>query len=79
MTIGSIGQSVNTVAASTSYSPKAQKAAPVKTSSSGSEKDTVILSESAKDLAALKAGKSSQEEATESVTAKLKEKMAGGK
>ncbi len=78
MTIGSISQSVNT-AASTSHSPNVQKAAPVKNSSSGSKKDNVILSETAKDLAALKAGKSSQEEATESITSKLKEKMAGGK
>lgn len=43
------------------------------TSASGSKKDSVLISQKAKDLAALQAGQSSQEDLTESVAAKQAE------
>ena len=51
----------------------AAKAAPAPAPQPAAKKDTLILSEKAKDLAAMKAGKAAAEEATESITAKQKE------
>ena len=51
--------------------PKQEKVAQPKVSQ---KKDSVVISEKAKDLAALKAGKSAQEEAGESLAAKEREK-----
>jgi len=79
LTIGSINQSSNIADASLQNSLSVHKAASVKIASTGSKKDTAILSESAKDLAALKAGKSSQEETTESMSSKLKEQFSSVK
>ncbi len=42
-------------------------------SASGSKQDAAVISQKAKDLAALQAGKSAQEEATESFAAKQQE------
>ncbi len=42
-------------------------------STSGAKKDAVLISQKAKDLAATKAGKAFQEEASESMSAKLQE------
>ena len=51
----------------------AAKQAPAAVAQAPPKKDTLVLSEKAKDLAAMKAGKAAAEEATESITAKLKE------
>ncbi|HTX99852.1 MAG TPA: hypothetical protein VMG09_07510 [Bacteroidota bacterium] len=66
---------VNSVSPNSSVSQAsggAQREAPVK-QQPAVKKDTLVLSEKAKDMAALKAGKSAQEEMTESITAKMKE------
>ncbi len=75
MTVGSIGQSGNIAAASASYSPKTQKGG---SASVSSNKDTAILSQKAKELAASQSGKSAQEEASESASEKLTEQVNGG-
>lgn len=77
MSIGAIGQYGNFANASVQYSSSAHKSASVKVASAKLKKDTAILSESAKDLAALKAGKSSQEEAAESISTEQKEQFSG--
>jgi hypothetical protein len=71
MTVNQIDQTAATTQDSTllqkqEQKPKTNTVTPVK-------QDTVVLSETAKDLAALKAGTSAQEEANETITSKLKE------
>lgn len=77
MAIGSIGQGLNASALSSYYSSSAHKNASAVGTSAGSKKDTAFISEAAKELAALKSGKSSQEEATESLSVKLQEQNSG--
>lgn len=55
----------------------AQASTEAASSTSSSKKDTAVVSQKAKDLAALKAGKAFQEEASESMSAKLKEASGG--
>jgi hypothetical protein len=76
MYIGAIGQSgINSIGLSAAYSTHAQKAA--EASNSQSKKDSATISEAAKELAALKSGTTSQEEANESASAKIKEQLSG--
>ncbi len=77
MAIGSIGQVGNFAAVSSSYSSNVHKAASDKIASAGLKKDSANISEAAKELAAQKAGTTSQEEATESASAKLQEQLTG--
>jgi hypothetical protein len=70
MTVGSVGHNPGIAPASHGAAqPKAETAG----ASIFPTKDTLVLSEKARDLAAQKAGKSAQEEATESVAVRLKE------
>ena len=76
MTINSVSQSgyTDSVTASTQNSAQKTSSAAV---TPPANKDTAIISESAKDLAALKTGQASKEESTESVSSKLIEAASG--
>ena len=77
MTIGATSPSRNTASVSSQHSSHTNEAASISNTSSGSKKDSLTISEAARNLAALKTGESSQEEAAESVSTELNEQISG--
>ncbi len=73
MGVGSVNAGSATAQAAAASSSSAQASSGSTSSTSSSKKDTAIISQKARDLAAMKNGKSSQEEMSESVAAKMKE------
>ncbi len=68
--VNSASTAAQTTAAS---STSAQTTTGSTSSTSGSKQDTAVISQKARDLAAMQAGKSMQEEMSESVMAKMQE------
>jgi len=73
MGINAVGQGSAAIQSATTTPTSTTASTQAASSASGSKKDTAVVSQKAKDLAALKAGKSMQEEASESMSAKLEE------
>ncbi len=71
MAISPVAQGNSTAQAATAA--QASTTSRTASSTSSPKSDTAVISQKARDLAALKAGKSFQEEATESIAAKLQE------
>lgn len=76
MAINQIQQTAATPPVTTVPPKQEQMPKPNTATNTTVKKDTVILSEAAKDLAAFQAGKSAQEEANETITSKLKEEAS---
>jgi hypothetical protein len=73
MGINAVGQTGATTSVAASAPRHAEKPSENASPAPAAKKDTATLSEKAKDLAALKAGKAFSEEAQESTSAKMKE------
>jgi hypothetical protein len=73
MNITPVGQGSQTAQVATTAKVPTFAPAQATTSAPSGKQDTAIISEKAKDLAALKSGKSSQEESKESLAAKIAE------
>jgi len=77
MTIGAISSYQNTASVSSQHSSQANEASSTYNKSSGSKKDSISISEAAKNLAASKTEGSPGEEAAESASAELQEQLSG--
>ncbi|MCL5027821.1 MAG: hypothetical protein M1480_02245 [Bacteroidetes bacterium] len=77
MTINSVNTAGNFFSITSSATESSKKSNGISSLGSNSTKDTAIISNSAKELAAQMAGKTSQEEAAESVSERLTEQASG--
>ena len=77
MTINSVNTSGNPYTYSSSVNAGSKTSNQISSFGSGNTKDTAVISNSAKELAAQISGKSSQEEANESVSERMAEKISG--
>lgn len=73
MVVSTIGQSSVPAQSAATTSATTGATAQASASTSGTKEDSAVISQKAKDMAAAQAGKSFQEEATESASAKLQE------
>ena len=73
MAINPVGQGTAAISAATTVQKQSVKTAEGAPAVSTQNKDIAIISQKAKDLAALKAGKTASEEANESMSAKAQE------
>lgn len=77
MTIGAVGQINNLYSVSSTVQGNSIGRGVTAESGSSAKKDSATISNAAKELAAQKAGTTSQEEAAESVSEKLSEQISG--